>query len=34
MLTTVLAPEMLLAKNVGDVSALNLDLEKLQDWAA
>ncbi|PMD30200.1 hypothetical protein L207DRAFT_474005 [Hyaloscypha variabilis F] len=34
MLTTVLAPEMLLAKNVGDVSALNLDLEELQDWAA
>ncbi|KAN0113223.1 hypothetical protein V8E51_006174 [Hyaloscypha variabilis] len=34
MLVTVLAPEILLAKNVGDVSALKLDLEELQDWAA
>lgn len=34
MLITVLAPEVLLAKNVGDLTAVKLDLEKLQDWAA
>jgi hypothetical protein len=34
MLITVLAPEILLAKNVGDLAAVKLDLEKLQDWAA
>jgi hypothetical protein len=34
MLITVLAPEILLAKNVGDLTAVKLDLEKLQDWAA
>jgi hypothetical protein len=34
MLITVLAPEILLAKNVGDLTAVMLDLEKLQDWAA
>ena len=34
MLVTVLAPEILLAKNVGDLTAVKLDLEKLQDWAA
>ncbi|KUJ16938.1 uncharacterized protein LY89DRAFT_707347 [Mollisia scopiformis] len=34
MLVTVLAPEILLAKNVGDLTTVKLDLEKLQDWAA
>jgi len=34
MLVTVLAPEILLAKNVGDLNAVKLDLEELQDWAA
>ncbi len=34
MLITVLAPEILLAKNVGGLTAVKLDLEKLQDWAA
>jgi hypothetical protein len=34
MLVTVLAPEILLAKNVGDLAAVKLDLEELQDWAA
>jgi hypothetical protein len=34
MLITVLAPEVLLAKNVGDLAAVKLDLEELQDWAA
>jgi hypothetical protein len=34
MLVTVLAPEILLAKNVGDLTAVKLDLEELQDWAA
>jgi hypothetical protein len=34
MLITVLAPEILLTKNVGDLTAVKLDLETLQDWAA
>jgi hypothetical protein len=34
MLVTVLAPEILLAKNVGDLTAVKLDLKELQDWAA
>lgn len=34
MFITVIAPEILLAKNVGDLTAIQLDLEKLQDWAA
>jgi len=34
MLVTVLAPEILLAKNVGDLNAVKLDLAELQDWAA
>jgi hypothetical protein len=34
MIVTVLAPEILLAKNAGDLLAVNVDLETLQDWAA